>query len=534
MDNFSYKLDYYDIYDILIDAANPVGQTVPNYNYGWGRLDCKAAVDSVITFRMKSSSSQAMAYNNQHKLVYDAVNSRFHFVYQSGQDFEGRGKYIRYTNSADGENWSVDQKLGDGDAPSIVVDAEGNLHCVYRDGNAIMYQRMINETPDSPRTLFIDQFALDIGVPAFVIFGNTGYVAFEFYNQWMNSCLLVGSFDITSSNPVLQYNNLESTAEYRFGAPGLCINPSYGLVVTYARKINGVFEVYYRASGQNWRLVLVSRNDGVKSVAPVVVSANGLWFFWEDGEPSDIYYRWRTNQWQNPPMPVYVSAGANSCQPRVAVNSFEPNKLYVVWSEQNDAAYNIYASAYYGGWQSPTIISSSAVWSVNPDLVYVLEGLIEGRMLITYSESNERWLNRHRYLPLYRVCTYQSVLPLVPGGPQDKGTMQISSETPYFEVHPNPFQNYCMIEFQISNDDVGQGFLKEPMFPSEPEISLAIYDVTGRVVKSFNLEASILNYGSSIVWDGKDNAGCRLSPGVYFVQIKAGADQRIKKVVLCK
>ena len=144
MVNFGHKLDYYDVYDILIDAANPVGQTVPNYNYGWGRLDCKAAVDSVLTFRLKSSSPYALAFNNQHKLVYDPINNRFHLVYQSGQTFEGRGRYIRYTSSTDGENWTVDQKLGDGDAPSIAVDDAGNVHCIYRDGNTIKYQKFMH------------------------------------------------------------------------------------------------------------------------------------------------------------------------------------------------------------------------------------------------------------------------------------------------------------------------------------------------------------------------------------------------------
>ncbi|MEO0124475.1 MAG: T9SS type A sorting domain-containing protein [candidate division WOR-3 bacterium] len=182
----------------------------------------------------------------------------------------------------------------------------------------------------------------------------------------------------------------------------------------------------------------------------------------------------------------------------------------------------------------PTIISSSAVWPMNPDLVYVPDGLIEGRMLITYAEGNERWLSRHPYLPLYRVCTYQSVLPLVPGGPQDKETMPFDSGNLSLEVYPNPFQNHCVIKFQIPNTksqtnsksqnpngNVGQGF------------SLAIYDVTGRMVKDFS-RLTVNGERSTVVWDGEDNLGRNLSPGVYFVQIKAGAYQQIEKVVLCK
>ncbi|MEO0205916.1 MAG: T9SS type A sorting domain-containing protein, partial [candidate division WOR-3 bacterium] len=71
-------------------------------------------------------------------------------------------------------------------------------------------------------------------------------------------------------------------------------------------------------------------------------------------------------------------------------------------------------------------------------------------------------------------------------------------------------------------------------FIPQEDCGLKVYDVMGRVVKSFNPVSRIQNQTSIVVWDGKDNAGCRLSPGVYFVQFKAGADQRIKKVVLCR
>ncbi|MEO0138183.1 MAG: FlgD immunoglobulin-like domain containing protein [candidate division WOR-3 bacterium] len=65
------------------------------------------------------------------------------------------------------------------------------------------------------------------------------------------------------------------------------------------------------------------------------------------------------------------------------------------------------------------------------------------------------------------------------------------------------------------------------------EISIRIHDVSGRLVK--NLPRLTVNgERSTVVWDGEDNLGRNLSPGVYFVQIKAGAYQQIEKVVLCK
>ncbi|MEO0143091.1 MAG: T9SS type A sorting domain-containing protein [candidate division WOR-3 bacterium] len=172
----------------------------------------------------------------------------------------------------------------------------------------------------------------------------------------------------------------------------------------------------------------------------------------------------------------------------------------------------------------PTIISSSAVWSLNPDLVYVPDGLIEGRMLITYAEGNERWLSRHPYLPLYRVCTYQSVLPLVPGGPQDKETMSFDSGNLSLEVYPNPFRNHCVIEFQIPNYSKLGGSQK-------PITSIKIFDISGRLVKQFN---HLTNYQSSTLWDGDDDLGRKLPPGVYFIRLDAGDFIHIEKAVLLK
>ncbi|MEO0162291.1 MAG: M14 family zinc carboxypeptidase [candidate division WOR-3 bacterium] len=114
------------------------------------------------------------------------------------------------------------------------------------------------------------------------------------------------------------------------------------------------------------------------------------------------------------------------------------------------------------------------------------------------------------------------------------GIKEAESTTPsdliVFDVKPNPFQNHCVIKFQIPNKsairnpqsethDGGRGF------------SLAIYNVTGRMVK--DLSRLTLNDGrSTVVWDGFDDSGRRLPAGVYFVQLEAGDFKQIVKVVL--
>ncbi len=122
----------------------------------------------------------------------------------------------------------------------------------------------------------------------------------------------------------------------------------------------------------------------------------------------------------------------------------------------------------------------------------------------------------------------------------EEGIMEASGQKLKLEVLPNPFQNQCVIKFRISDfkfpqiDDVGQGFLQEPMVLSEPEVSLVVYDIAGRLVKSFNLPFYISNHASNIVWDGKDDAGRKLPAGIYFIQLEAGNKKEIQKVILLR
>jgi flagellar hook assembly protein FlgD len=63
---------------------------------------------------------------------------------------------------------------------------------------------------------------------------------------------------------------------------------------------------------------------------------------------------------------------------------------------------------------------------------------------------------------------------------------------------------------------------------------LEIYDATGRLVKSFNLESSIQNQGSAVEWDGTDQIGRRLSSGVYFITLTSDNHSTTEKVLLVK
>jgi hypothetical protein len=74
---------------------------------------------------------------------------------------------------------------------------------------------------------------------------------------------------------------------------------------------------------------------------------------------------------------------------------------------------------------------------------------------------------------------------------------------------PNPFNRSTTINFEL---------------PKLAEVSLKVYDVSGRLVRTLVNETRHLEPGFySILWNGEDEHGRPLSAGVYFYQLKVAS-----------
>ena len=82
-------------------------------------------------------------------------------------------------------------------------------------------------------------------------------------------------------------------------------------------------------------------------------------------------------------------------------------------------------------------------------------------------------------------------------------------------IHPNPFRDRATIRFASEQGNTGA--------------RLSIYDLQGRRVRSLPLAG-----GESVVWDGRDAEGGRLSSGVYFVRADGRPDLDSQRVVLLR
>ena len=87
-----------------------------------------------------------------------------------------------------------------------------------------------------------------------------------------------------------------------------------------------------------------------------------------------------------------------------------------------------------------------------------------------------------------------------------------------FQITPNPFSTATNISFQLT---------------SSKGINFEIRDIEGRLIKTLNPKN--LNYGlNEIFWDASDNAGSKVSDGIYFVNIITENFCESKKVVVLR
>ena len=84
--------------------------------------------------------------------------------------------------------------------------------------------------------------------------------------------------------------------------------------------------------------------------------------------------------------------------------------------------------------------------------------------------------------------------------------------------YPNPFNPSTKITVSIDRE----------MF-----MSLIIYDVAGRYIRT--LFSGIINSGeSSVIWNGRDDHGKKVSSGIYFYELRSEMNTKAKKMVLIK
>jgi hypothetical protein len=86
----------------------------------------------------------------------------------------------------------------------------------------------------------------------------------------------------------------------------------------------------------------------------------------------------------------------------------------------------------------------------------------------------------------------------------------LPKEYQLFNNYPNPFNPSTTISYAL---------------PEKSAVQIAIYDVQGRIVKSFAFGAQSAGY-QRVVWNGRNDQGTSLASGVYIYRVKASSLER--------
>jgi len=99
----------------------------------------------------------------------------------------------------------------------------------------------------------------------------------------------------------------------------------------------------------------------------------------------------------------------------------------------------------------------------------------------------------------------------------------VPEQTVLLQNYPNPFNPDTWIPYQLSEAS---------------EVSITIYDATGRIVRKlgqgYKLAGTYRTQANAAHWDGRNEIGESVASGVYFVLLKAGEYQQIRRIVLVK
>jgi len=99
-----------------------------------------------------------------------------------------------------------------------------------------------------------------------------------------------------------------------------------------------------------------------------------------------------------------------------------------------------------------------------------------------------------------------------------EGASRLPKVFALFQNIPNPFGGNTVIKYAL---------------PKDVDVELTIYNIAGQKVRTLVNGHEQAGY-RTVKWDGRDDAGRRVAPGVYFYKLKAGKFEATKKLTLVR
>ena len=103
----------------------------------------------------------------------------------------------------------------------------------------------------------------------------------------------------------------------------------------------------------------------------------------------------------------------------------------------------------------------------------------------------------------------------------------VTGTKPFLSISPNPFTQKTVIRYSLSATNDQLSMTNNLQYPA-----LQIYDASGRLIRSF--PSSLFTRRSSVTWDGRDERGKRVTPGIYFIKLRDKNISETQKLIFAK
>ena len=449
------------------------------------------------------------SYNNAWCIA--ASGDTLHVVWYDDRETNEEIYYKRSTDA--GTTWETDTRLTEdpnwSSIPSVAVLGE-NVHVVWedeRDGNLEIYYKRSTDggTTWQTDTRLTDDIVPE-GQPSVAVTGSYVHVVWGDF--------LMGGSGIHYRRSTDGGATWETQIQI-CNAPGFSFGSSIAVSgsdvhIVWGDSRHGFTnnEIYYRRSsdgGVNWGPETRLTNDDDFSFAPsVAVLGDNVHVVWQDDRDAndEIYYKRSTDGGTTWEADTRLTDDSNGSQyPSIAVSG---SNVHVAWIDDRDANEEIYYKRSTDGgttWETDTRLTDDPDGSQYPSIAVAGTNV----HIVWQDDRDGNWEIYYKRNPT--------------GNP---GIEESFSEIPgingYLKVCPNPTRESGLITYGVAE---------------KRYINLRIYDVSGRIVKTF-FEGVRPPGSYSVRWDGRNDHERLLPSGIYICVLESGGDRKAENILFIR
>lgn len=560
------NLDYNTLYNILLDNADhpSQGSPYPNNNYGWGRLNCYAALSAtygdlkLVSYWIEDSApggngNGIWESSEEVDIVAQLCNSGADTLKNCSTLISTADSYVTiisdssYLGNVSPQDTveTAFRALASSSTPSgHLVDF--NLHVSYLgDSSEYLLQVYIN-----PITELTYQHHSVIGGNGddFIDPGETVDLIVTLKNE--------GEVDIPNINTILQSSSSYITVDDSSGNFGTIIvgdtanNAADPYTVTASATTPYETEVTMSIVVQS--AIYVDTLNFSLVIGPLIFHPTGDAYVimkspdQNTGSSSRLLAR---NRYGHPSHPTYweedilAKFDLSSLPGDVRIISATLYLYYYEWRDNNPGGRDLTCYRITSDWDEETVTWNTRP-SYNPEATcYSILPYSPGswmdwdvtsdvKSFISGEETNYGWQIMDTTTwgqfniptPKFLSKEYGSNIPYldieveVEAVEEYEDVSVMPSRTMLSALFPNPFTKRTRISYQLSETDL---------------VSLSIYDAVGRFVR--NLVNGLCNPGYyTVVWDGCDGMGHKIAAGVYFIRMNTKGFTSQQKVIFVR